>query len=220
VEDVAESCDGAHAAREARVPALQFTNRNAVLAGAWLWIAKLEFFAAEFIAAAAWPGYSLRDSTISLLGTNASPSHWLMNGGLVAAGLLTVAGAQLTGAAWPQGTRTTLSIWLITIAGIGTVGIGVWPVDSNEFLHVASTLTCFVPGSIGVVLLGLTVMPTHKTFGIFTVLAGVVSLGALALFAAHFYLGLGHGGMERVAGYASTLWYVVAGIFLLTKSRS
>jgi hypothetical membrane protein len=201
------------------VAAATSLNRAAV-AGAWVWIAKLEFFAAEFIAAATWPGYSFRDGTISLLGTNASPLLWLMNGGLIMAGLLTIAGAQLTRAAWPQGARTTLALWLITIAGIGTVGIGIWPVDSNAFLHVASTLTCFVPGSIGVALLGFTIMREHKTFGVITVLAGAVSLGALALFGTHIYLGLGHGGMERVAGYASTLWYVVAGIFLLTKSRS
>lgn len=212
-------------------------NRGWIVAGAIAWIAKLEFFAAEYIAAAAWPGYSFRDNTISLLGTHScepapsapllsdagiamcSPRYWALNGGLILAGILTIVGALLTRGAWPPTRTVSIALGLIVIAGIGTIGVGVWPVDGNEFLHIASTLTTFVPGSVGVVLLGATVIPQHWWFGIVTVLFGAVSLGALALFGGHIYLGLGHGGMERVAGYASTLWYVVAGAFVLRSAR-
>lgn len=208
-------------------------DRAQIIIGALCWIAKLEFFAAEYTTAAAWPGYSFRDNTISLLGASdcamlpaggiggiCSPLYGVMNAGLIAAGLLTLAGAVLARGAWPRGRRTSIALVLIGIAGIGTVGVGLWPVDGNEVLHIGSTLTTFIPGCIGVMLLGTVVMSHHRVFGIATVLFGAVSLGALALFGAHIYLGLGHGGMERVAGYASTLWYVVAGAFLLSKSRS
>jgi hypothetical membrane protein len=209
-------------------------SRTKIAVGAILWIAKLEFFAAEYIAAAAWPGYSLRDDTISLLGTHScdpliltsdasahlcSPLAWLMNGGLVLAGMLTVAGALLTRAWWPATPTATVALGLIVIAGVGTIGVGIWPVDGNEALHVISTLTTFVPGSVGVMLLGATVTPSHRLLGIATILFGAVSLAALALFGAHVSLGLGRGGMERISGYASTLWYVVAGAFILDALR-
>lgn len=207
-------------------------DRAQIIIGALCWIAKLEFFAAEYIAAAAWPGYSFRDNTISLLGAHTcgagpaggglgmcSPLYWVMNGGLILAGLLTIAGAVLTRKAWPATRPIQIALTLVIIAGIGTVGIGIWPVDGNEILHVASTLTTFVPGCIGVMLLGAVMTPHHRVFGIITVLFGAVSLGALALFGAHIYLGFGHGGMERVAGNASTLWYVVAGGFILISMR-
>jgi len=162
-------------------------NRIAIAVGALCWVAKLEFFVAEFIAQAAWPGYSMRDDTISLLGAQVSPRHAVMNGGLILAGLLTVAGAMLTRKAWPAGLLTALGVGLVVVAGAGTVGVGLWPVDGNSTLHV----------------------------GIVTVAFGAASLGALILFGSDVYFGLGRGGMERVAGYASTLWYVVAGAFLL-----
>lgn len=210
-------------------------NRGQIIAGAIAWIAKLEFFVAEYIAAAAWTGYSLRDDTISRLGTHScerlvpgpdavgamcSPLSWIMNGGLILAGLLTITGAVLTRAAWPATRAVSVALGLIVVAGMGTIGVGVWPVDGNEFLHATSTLITFIPGSIGVIVLGKAIMPRHRMFGITTVLFGAVSLSALALFGGHIYLGLGHGGMERVAGYGSTLCYVVAGIFLLAARRA
>jgi len=190
-------------------------NRTAIVAGGVCWVAKLEFFVAEFIAQAAWPGYSMRDDTISLLGAQLSPRHTVMNGGLILAGILTMAGAMLTRKAWPEGLLTALGIGLVIVAGAGTVGVGLWPVDGNSTLHVASTLLTFFPGGIGVILLGAATMPRHPLFGIVTVAFGAASLGALILFGSDIYFGLGRGGMERVAGYASTLWYVVAGAFLL-----
>lgn len=192
-----------------------------VVIGAILWIAKLEYFLAEYLAIAAWPGYSLRDSTISLLGTAVSPRAASLNIGLIVAGVLTIAGAWLTRRAWPQNRSSQIAVWLIVAAGIGTVGVGVVPVDTSEPLHIAVTLMTFVPGGVGVIALGLIMWPRHRAFGATTVVFGAVSLGALALFAAHIYFGLGRGGMERVAGYASVLWYVFAGAFLLiTRPRS
>lgn len=190
-----------------------------VVIGAFFWIAKLEYFVAEYLSIAAWPGYSLRDSTISVLGTAASPRAAVLNIGLIVAGILTVAGTLLTWSAWPDTRATRIALWLIVVAGIGTIGVGVFPVDGNEPVHIATTLATFVPGGIGVIALGIIVLPRHPVFGAATILFGAVSLGALALFAGHIYLGLGRGGMERVAGYASVLWYVFAGTFLLLTPR-
>lgn len=193
------------------------TTRTLVRLGVAAWIAKLSYFVAEYMAVAAWPGYSLSDSTISLLGTSASPRASAMNAGLVVAGILTVLGAVLTRTAWPDTRSARIALWLIVVAGLGTVGVGLVPVDTNEPLHIVVTLTTFIPGGIGVIVLGLLVIRAHLVFGAATILFGVVSLGALALFAGHIYLGLGRGGMERVAGYASVLWYVYAGAFLLMR---
>ena len=200
--------------------AWKVSDRVWICAGALCWIAKLEFFAAEYAAASAWPGYSLRDSTISMLGAQVSPHHAVMNAGLVLAGLLTIAGAVLTRKAWPEGWLAPVALGLIVIAGLGTVGVGLFPVDGNETLHIAATLTTFLPGGAGVIVLGETVYRTRPLFGAVTVLFGVTSLMGLLLFSAHLDFGLGRGGMERVTGYASTLWYVVAGtVLLFTTSR-
>lgn len=171
----------------------------------------------EYLAVSAWPGYSLRDSTISVLGTVASPRAAVLNIGLIVAGVLTVAGTLLTWSAWPDTRSTRTALWLIVVAGVGTIGVGVFPVDSNEPIHIATTLATFVPGGIGVIALGLIVLRRHPIFGAATILFGAVSLGALALFAGHIYFSLGRGGMERVAGYASVLWYVLAGRSLLVR---
>jgi hypothetical protein len=53
--------------------------------------------------------------------------------------------------------------------------------------------------------------------GLYTLASGVLGLTATVLFAENIFLGLGLGGMERVAIYPFTLWLTLAGFYLLVS---
>lgn len=203
--------------------------RRTVVLGACCWTATGEFFLAQAIAQTAWPAYSAWDHDISFLGalscgsTRAtasgafeicSPLHDVMNGGIAILGLLNFAGALLTWKIWPAGAaRAAMAI--LAISAIGPVMVAIWPMDTNALLHAAGAVLNFLVGSLGVILLGAALARRHPIAALLTLLSGALSLAGFALFAAGLYGPLGRGGMERLAGYPQTFWYMGAGVALI-----
>lgn len=207
---------------------------HAVLAGALCWVAGVEFFVAQAIAQAAWPEYSMTGHDISLLGaatcrpltgpaTQAfvacSPLHRVMNGGFILLGLLTLAGAVLTRGAWPRSRTTDTALALVAIGAFGPVAVGIWPLDTNSVLHAAGALLHFVFAGLGIMLLGVVLLPRQRLLGLFSLICGLLSFVGFFLYVGGIYLGLGRGGMERVAGHSSTIWLVVIGAAILFARR-
>lgn len=172
-------------------------------------LAGLFFFVGQFVVQAAWTTpFSWAENTISDLGTAASPWHTLMNAVFVTNGVLLAVGSvtQFRGAAR----------YLLLAAAIGSVLVGAAPSDVAENPHVVGAALVFVVGNLGMIAAG----PAAPRW--VPVLFGVVGLVATVLFATRADLGLGVGGMERVAVYPLFAWFLIEGAIrlrMLAKHR-
>ncbi|MFD0034160.1 DUF998 domain-containing protein [Streptomyces sp. NPDC127172] len=188
----------------------------------------LQFFVIHGIAESAWARpYSWARNNISDLGNAhcalqpepepryiCSPEHGLMNVSFVALGVLLVVGAALTGGVlWRRGRAAAMARLLLAGAGVGFVLAGLAPADVNENQHVLGALLIMAAGNVGLVLVGFALaehIPTHLRWG--TSLLGVTAITAFGLFFSHHYLGLGMGGMERVAAFPLLFWALAVGV--------
>lgn len=205
-----------------------------IVAGALCFVANVEFFISEAIAAAAWPAYSRAVHEISFLGAVScgtitertsgqpfdlcSPRHALMNAGFVLLGLLIFAGAILTSPAWPKGPLSRTGLGLLLLGSAGPILVGLWPLDTNTFLHVGGAALDFLAIGLGIFVLGLAAPPESRLFGAFSMICAALSLSGTALYALGVDLGVGRGFVERVAGYPQTVWFIVTGAILLAVS--
>ncbi|WP_426367827.1 DUF998 domain-containing protein [Streptomyces sp. E-08] len=195
---------------------------------AWI-VGVVQFFVVHWIVESAWGRpYSWARNNISDLGNAhcalqaepepryvCSPEHGLMNVSFVALGVLLVLGVALTGGAalWRGGRATATARLLLAAAGAGFVLVGLAPADVDENLHVLGALLVMAAGDIGLVLAGFrlaTHVPGPLRWG--AGLLGVTAITALGLFLSHRYLGLGMGGMERLAAFPLLLWALAVGV--------
>ncbi|MFD9817999.1 DUF998 domain-containing protein [Streptomyces violascens] len=188
----------------------------------------MQFFVIHVIAESAWARpYSWARNNISDLGNAhcalqsepepryiCSPEHTLMNGSFVALGVLLVVGAALTGSSlWRRGGTAAVSRLLLACAGAGFVLAGLAPSDVDENQHALGALLIMAAGNIGLVLAGFGLaehIAAPLRWG--TSLLGVTAITAFGLFLSQHYLGLGMGGMERVAAFPLLLWVLAVGI--------
>lgn len=204
--------------------------------GAALWLLCFQYFVAEQVARHGWSTpYSMVSNYISDLGAVAcrmhagsglwvcSPLHRLMNASFILQGMLIFFGAVLVRSRFPAGRVWTAARWLIAIAGPGVLLVGLYPEDVNLPVHDVGAIAHFLCGNLGVALLGLAMSrwsPRTRLVGSLSVFAGLVGLTATLLFFADIDLGLGVGGMERIAAYPLPLWLTAMGAFLLSTRRS
>ncbi|MFJ7206166.1 DUF998 domain-containing protein [Streptomyces sp. NPDC098789] len=193
---------------------------------AWV-VGVAQFFVIHGVVESAWARpYSWVRNNISDLGNAhcalqpdpepryvCSPEHGLMNVSFVALGLLLVVGVALTGAAlWRRGPAGVLARLMLAGAGVGFVLAGLAPADVNENQHVLGALLIMAVGNIGLVLAGLGMKEQAPALSRWaTSLLGATAITALGLFLSHRYLGLGMGGMERVAAFPLLLWALAVG---------
>jgi hypothetical membrane protein len=197
----------------------QHGTANRVVLGAASWfVGEVAFFAAQVVVAGRWsPAYSWSRNYISDLGNTAcgpfavphgtaayvcSPWHAGMNAAFVLAGVLTVAGALLL-------RETTVATVLLVVAGVGKIGVGLVPENTDIGQHTLAALNVPIL-SVAVLLIGLsrksaTTMVLAVAGLIGTVLSVAGQYGGPAA-----YLGLGAGGMERVADYPGAIWMIIA----------
>ncbi|MDB5163444.1 MAG: hypothetical protein JWS12_61 [Candidatus Saccharibacteria bacterium] len=103
------------------------------------------------------------------------------------------------------------------LAGLGTLLVGIFAENTIVAFHLVGAALPFLIGNLGMVILGYA-LDLPRALRAYTILSGLLSLVALALFANHTYLGLGIGGMERLVAYPQTTWLIVFGIYM-SKSR-
>lgn len=193
---------------------------------AWI-VGVVQFFVIHWIAESAWARpYSWARNNISDLGNAhcalqsepepryiCSPEHGLMNVSFVALGVLLAVGAALTGGAlWRRGRTAAVARLLLAGAGVGFVLAGLAPADVNENQHVLGAVFIMAAGNIGLVVAGFGLavqVPARLRWG--TSLLGVTAITAFGLLFSHHYLGLGMGGMERVAAFPLLFWALALG---------
>jgi hypothetical membrane protein len=215
------------------------TRGMANLGGVAFIVATLQFFLAQGIVAAAWnPPYNWGTNVISDLGNTAcgafavhgtptyvcSPRHALMNASFVAAGVLLIAGTVLLWRLWPARRMTWVALVLWLIAGVGKVIVGLVPENTNAALHTLGAANILI-GGVAILLLGLAVRRENPALARTGLLIAIVTIVASLLWSAAqaghtaLYLGLGSGGMERLADYPSDLWLLLVGLIALLATR-
>lgn len=182
-------------------------------AAAWL-LGTGQFLLTQIVVGAAWPHpYSWARNNISDLGNVhcqpwdgryvCSPWHPVMNASMVAYGLLTAVGLFALTRPW-QRVRTARVMVLAAAAAFVLVGLA--PADVDLDPHVLGALVIFGPGNLGLLLFGrpgagVPAVPRGAALA-----CGAVGLVGAGLFLAGHDLGLGMGGMERVAVFPMSAW--------------
>jgi len=213
---------------------------RAIRSGAGLWIlGALQFVVAMGVTQYGWdllrsgptPVYSLLNNYISDLGAVScgpfgsmyvcSPWHNVFNVSIVLLGLLLSFGVIWLARSIPPGPARGLGCLLVIVAGIGAIGVGLFPEDVNRTAHAISALPAFLLGNLGAITLGYAYYTRDRAVGwlAYSVASGVVGLVALGLFVGKIYGPLGIGGMERLIIAPLLLWVVVEAVRLLRLPR-
>jgi len=188
----------------------------------------VQFFIAQAVVQSAWTTpFSLTQNFISDLGNTTcapyplgstsyvcSPWHAWMNASFIVLGLIILFGGALLRTAFPSGRLRAVGLALLALAGAGIIGVGLFPENVNSTLHRLGAAGHFVLGNLGMVVLGIALWPARgrQVLSAYSIVSGIAGLLATALFITDHYLGLGIGGMERVAAYPLPLWLMVFGV--------
>ena len=208
-------------------------NRKETL-GAIAWILTLQFFVAQGVVQAAWTTpFSLAHNMISDLArvtcgplhrapgidVACSPWHALMNVSIILNGVLIPAGAYLTRRAWPARRLMSIALVMIVVSGAGNVAVGLFPSDTGPAMHMLGAGIILVLANPGIVLAGLALWPQHRSLAVASLILGLGGIIGTVLFLYYIDLGIGQGGMERVAFYPLPLWCSVMGASVLRSRK-
>ena len=185
-------------------------------AGVFLFIGAIQFVLGMLIAEFLYPGYSASMNYISDLGATCrttciihQPSASIFNTSISLLGVLALVSSYFI---WREFHNRSISL-LLGLSGIGMVGVGLFP-ETAGIVHLIASFIAFFFG-------GLSAIATYKLvkapFAYLSVLMGMISLIALALFISEIFLGLGPGGMERMIAYPLLLWVIGFGGNLMSS---
>jgi hypothetical membrane protein len=194
------------------------------LIGPTFWIISIQYFIIQLVVALAWPvPYSFSNDAISDLGNSVcgtydyryvcSPYHTWMNVSFIVLGATMIAGSTLIYQEFKKNGANKLGFWFMALSGFGTILVGVFPENTVTLLHSFGALLPFLLGNIALIIFGFSLGLAGK-FRIYTILSGIVALGALLLFSTHTYLELGLGGMERLVAHPQTIWLMTFGVYM------
>ena len=169
---------------------------NLKLAGTFLFTGAAQFILAMIITEALYPGYSTSANYISDLGVG--PSALIFNTSIFLLGIMIVAGTYLI----YRALRPRLFTVLLTLAGVGAMGVGIFTEDFLIVHFVASVVT-FLFGSLAAISSYRLIRTPLKYL---SAILGLFGLMALILMASGLTLDLGVGGIERMIAYPILLW--------------
>ena len=217
-------------------PILTHRAEQAARFGAIAWIGSIQFFIAQGVVQTAWSTpFSLKRNFISDLGNTVcgnypqgsgnwvcSPWHAWMNASFILVGLTTLAGAALTRESLGPGRLAHWGMGMIAVAGLGFILVGMFPENVSFPPHKLGAGLQFICGNFGQVLLGLAVLPSRRQhlMARFSVGSGAMGLLATALLVSGHDLGMGIGGMERLAAYPLPLWCIMMGLGTVLPAAS
>jgi hypothetical membrane protein len=185
---------------------------NAAKAGALFFVGTAQFTIVWFLSESWYPNYNVANNYISDLGTNCSssgtcyvpPEWWVFNSSAVILGLLLMLGAYY----WYRSFRWRPAFALLTLAGIGLVGLGVFN-ETYEVPHLAFSLLVFLSLGLSAVIL---FRFQKSPLSYFSLALGLVTLVAIVLYTpdtgVYFggQFGIGPGGLERLIVYPMVVW--------------
>jgi hypothetical membrane protein len=195
--------------------------RSAKVGGLLLAVGSLQFVVGMAVSQLLWSGsYSLTQNSISDLGGPDSGGAWVFNDSVRILGAFAVVGAALVYRALAPKTASRAGIGLLVIAGLGAIAVGTFPEQSPQLggnIHALAALVTFLGSGLALLALSFAMLRDTRWDGhrLLTLVAGLVTLVALVLYAQGRYAGLGPGGMERLVVAPILLWGVVAGLHLV-----
>ena len=171
------------------------------------------------IAEALYSGYSTSQNAISDLGatchssvcTIVQPSSTIFNSSVFLLGLLLVLGSYCL----YRERYSRLFCIFLGLAGIGAMGVGLFP-ETTGSLHTLVSLITFLFGGLAAIY-SFRFLPSILRH--FSVVMGVITLIALVLYGSGVYLGLGLGGMERMIAYPVLFWGLAFAGCLLAQNQ-
>jgi hypothetical membrane protein len=193
--------------------------------GGALWVCCLQFFVAEAIAAADFSSsYSYHRNFISDLGAlrcraGCSPLHALMNVSFVLQGVLIFTGAVVVWPLFRRGALSWLALGLIAASGLGVAVVGLVPEDFKPGWHFLGAVEDFLLSNAGAALLGVALLRERRAraVGLLSIAFGLIGLAGLGSLEMGHDLGLGFGGVERVAADPFPLWIAGMGAWLIGR---
>ncbi|BBD73105.1 membrane protein [Sulfodiicoccus acidiphilus] len=163
------------------------------------WIVSLgvfQFLSLTLLAEELYPSYSLTRNYISDLGVGSTAP--IFNSSILILGLCLIAGA----VALRKVLRNLPFPVLLGIAGVGSLGVGLFPETTGE-PHTFSAFLTFLFGSLAAI---YSVKVSRGPLRLLGPVAGGVSLVSLVFFASHNYGPLGPGGVERFIAFPILWW--------------
>lgn len=206
---------------------------NRPLIGAIAWILALQFFVVQGMVQAAWTTpFSLAHNMISDLarvtcaplirapGFEFACSPWqaLMNASIALNGVLVPLGVLLTRSWWPSSRLLRSGLLMIALTGPGHFLVALFPSDTAPLGHLIGAGSILVLGNPGMVIAGMALWPERRGQSIASFSLGLTGIVGTILFLYLIDLGIGLGGMERVAFYPLTLWCGYQGIAIARMS--
>ncbi len=177
-----------------------------VSAGLLFFLGSVEFIFGMLIAEASLPTYSVSADHISDLGVGSTAI--LFNASVMILGILSLVGVFLFH-------RIHKRLWItipFLLAGIGSIGVGVFP-ETVPAPHLVSALLSFLFGGLAAI---LTSSQTRPPFRYLAIALGIITIAAIVLFETGQNLGIGTGGMERMIVYPGLLWEAAFGAYLMS----
>lgn len=182
----------------------------------YLTLAALQFFVCEFLVAGTWRGaYSYSANFISDLGVPfcgvdgtapCSSTAVIMNLSFIVLGVAYLISAAL----WHRMTDLpAISLVFLVLAGIGVITVGFAPSNTLWKLHSLGATLSLIFGSLFALTAALSLW-SQRTGAAKYVTAALAVIGLVGYFCFTYQwnLGLGPGGIERVAVYATILAFV------------
>ncbi|MEJ7634348.1 DUF998 domain-containing protein [Aeromicrobium sp.] len=176
--------------------------------------------------------YRFADSTISDLGNTAcrvirgdtlcSPWHSVMNVGFVYFGCSLAIGALLLGSRILPGRAGAAAVLLWCTSGLGSVGVGLIPVNEQGGLHGLVALPVFLAQPAALLMTGVSLRAARRRFAKTTVAVAAISAAGVAGFFALVLVdgSAGLGGWERLALWPGYAWVSVIAITNLRTVRA
>ncbi|MGD0588993.1 MAG: DUF998 domain-containing protein [Thermoplasmata archaeon] len=183
----------------------------------------------QFAVAMAWVqskygGYSLLTNYISDLGNTAtSPLPAVFNASIMILGVFALVGTLLAWGGFPRGGTRVVGLFLLLIASVAAVLVGLFPENVNPPVHDFVSLMVFLPGGLALVILAAGMREGTPWWGYrtFTGLLGAITLASLLYYAPtqQYNTTFDPGLVERLIVAPILLWGFVAGIHLARLPR-
>jgi hypothetical membrane protein len=188
---------------------------SAAKAGAALFLGTVQYGIGLILAEAFYPGYNVSTNAVSDLGATCStpcviyyPTATIFDTSIVILGVAILVTAYFSRKAF----KSTLFSVIVALGGIGAIGVGTFN-ETTGIFHSIFSLIVFLFAGISALMASRYVKPPMS---IFSIVLGLLTLIALALYVPKIYLGLGQGGMERMIVYPVLLWAIGYGGHLMS----
>jgi len=183
----------------------------------------------QFVAAMAWVqirygGYSLLTNYISDLGnTSTSPLPAVFNISIMGLGAFAFLGTLLAWGGFARGGTRVVGLFLLLIASVAAVMVGLFPENVNPPVHDFVSLMVFLPGGLALVILaaGMRAGSHWSSYRTFSAVLGAITLVSLAYYAPTQEINttFDPGLIERLIVAPILIWGFVAGLHLIQLPR-